>query len=122
VYRLSFTNKYDFTEGWARGFSIGLSISDDFQNRTYYYSNPDRSRVLFSAPELGMQFHPFFIYQRKIFRNLMWRSQVNVANIFNHYKIGFQPNNGTGFTDPANVDASFYGQPRSVAWTNTISF
>ncbi|HVU32729.1 MAG TPA: TonB-dependent receptor plug domain-containing protein [Opitutaceae bacterium] len=119
--RFSTTQRYDFTEGWLRGFSLGGSLSDDFQYRTYYYRSPDGIRRLFSQPELGVQVSPFLVYQHK-FGRIAWRTQVNIYNLFNHYIVGLQPNNGYGYTNPQKIGASFYGQPRQYVWTNTISF
>jgi hypothetical protein len=47
---------------------------------------------------------------------------VNVTNVFNHYVFGTLPNNGSGYTNPANLGVSFYGQPRLYVWTNTVTF
>lgn len=119
--RFSLTNRYDFSEGVLRGLKLGVSLNDSMQNRTYYYSSPDGIRRLFSAPTIGVQVNPWVTYQHK-FGRFTWTTQLNVSNLFNHYKLGFQPNNGLGFTDPKHVGASFYGQPRMYVWTNTISF
>ena len=35
--------------------------------------------------------------------------------------LGSLPNNGSGYTNPANLSVSFYGQPRLYVWTNTLS-
>jgi hypothetical protein len=47
---------------------------------------------------------------------------VNIDNAFNHYAFGTLPNNGSGYTVPANLAATFYGQPRVYVWTNSVSF
>lgn len=119
--RFATTQRYDFTDGWLRGFSIGGSLSDNFQYRTYYYRSPDGVRRLFSQPEMGLQVSPFLVYQRR-FGHFVWRTQVNIYNLFNHYIVGLQPNNGYGYTNAQKIGASFYGQPREYVWTNTISF
>lgn len=60
--------------------------------------------------------------QRKIFGRYQWRTQVDITNLTNHYKISLTPNNGFGYTRPANIGVRWDGQPRTFAWSNTISF
>jgi outer membrane receptor protein involved in Fe transport len=121
--KFSLTNNYIFSDGWLKGFGAGCSINYAMDYRTYYYNNPDRSRLLFRAPNPGPQVNLILSYRRKVLKGRYeWLTQLNVTNVFNSYKIGLQPNNGTGFTNPNNIGASFYGQPREWAWTNTLSF
>jgi hypothetical protein len=56
------------------------------------------------------------------FRKITWKSQVNVANLFNHYDIVIQPSVTNGYTAANNLSAAFYGQPRLYQWSNTFSF
>ena len=60
-------------------------------------------------------------YARKLGR-YHWSTQLNVSNIFNRYLIRLVPNATTGFNTPTAINATFYQQPRSLIWTNTISF
>jgi hypothetical protein len=73
-------------------------------------------------PSLGWQINLNPFYQRKIFGRYLWRTQLEIANLTNHYKVSLTPNSGFGFTRPANVGVRWDGQPRSYAWTNSISF
>ena len=61
-------------------------------------------------------------YRRRIGKRFEFATQVNVENVFNHYTLGTLPNNGSGFTVPANLAVTFYGQPRMYVWTNSLSF
>ena len=77
-------------------------------------------RTLFYAPN-GQQFNVITSYARKLGR-YHWSTQLNVSNIFNRYAIRLVPNATTGFNTPTAINATFYQQPRSMLWTNTISF
>jgi outer membrane receptor protein involved in Fe transport len=122
VYRVSLTNTYEFSEGPLKGFGMVVALNNGWKYRTYYYNNPDGTRPLFSQPELGWQINLNPFYKHKIFRRYVWTTQLNIANLTNHYKISLTPNNGLGFTAPNNIGIRWDGQPRSYAWTNTISF
>ena len=45
-----------------------------------------------------------------------------MSNVFNHYLVDILPNNGSGYINLQNLQATFYGQPRTYNWTNTFSF
>ena len=89
--------------------------------RTFYYNTPGGGRSLFSSPDTW-QANAFVSYRRKLGKRFGFSSQVNITNVFNHYVFGTLPNNGSGFTNPANLGVSFYGQPRMYVWTNTLTF
>lgn len=57
-------------------------------------------------------------YQRKLGR-YTWRSTLNVNNLFNHYLIAVLPDATTGYTA---INATWYQQPRTYTWTNTVGF
>lgn len=120
-YGLSITNAYEFSHGWLKGLGLIVSLNNGWQYRTYYYNDPTQGRVLFSQPELGWQvnFNPY--YEHK-FGRFVWRTQLNIANLFNHYQVVLTPNNGLGYTRPQSIGVAWYGQPRSISWTNTIKF
>jgi outer membrane receptor protein involved in Fe transport len=121
-YRLVLTNNYTFTrDNWLKGFGVGGTVALGFKYRSYYYNTPGGGRELFSSPDTW-QANAIVSYRRKLGRRFGWVSQVNVENIFNHYVLGTQPNNGSGFTNPANLTVAFYGQPRMYVWTNSLSF
>src|SRR5581483_8368461 len=120
VYKATLTNSYQFSEGALRGFGVIGSVIDSWKYRTYYYNQPDGSRPLYSQPNLWqVNVSPFYTHR---FKRFTWRSQLNINNIFNHYIISLTPNNGSGFTNPANIGVRWDGQPRSYSWTNTIDF
>ena len=66
--------------------------------------------------------NPILSCRHKLGQPFGFVTQVNVAKSFNHYVFGTLPNNGSGYTVPANLAMSFYGQPRLYVWTNTLSF
>lgn len=121
VYSVNVTNAYEFSHGWLKGVGLVLALSNGWQYRTYYYNDVDGSRKLYERPELGWQvnFNPY--YQRRIGR-YVWRTQLNIANLFNHYEVALLPANGLGYSRPQSMGVAWYGQPRSISWTNTISF
>ena len=121
VYRCSLTSSYQFSEGRLRGFGCVVSLNNAWQYRTYYYKNLDGTRPLFRQPQLGWQVNLNPFYQRKL-GSCTWRTQLNIANLCNHYLISLTPNNGTGFSNPANIGFRWDGQPRSYSWVNTIEF
>jgi outer membrane receptor protein involved in Fe transport len=120
-YRFSLTNMYSFSaDNWLKGVGIGGTVSAGFRNRNYYYNSPDGIRRLYASPDL-VTFNAIASYRRKIGRTT-WQTQLNVNNLFNHYKLGLLPANSSGFADLTNINATFYGQPRMWMWTNTVSF
>ena len=121
-YRLVLTNNYTFTgDHLLRGFSVGGTVALGLRNRTFYYNTPGGGRELFASPDTW-QVNLLASYRRKVGQRFLWTSQVNVENAFNHYVLGTLPNNGSGFTVPANLAVTFYGQPRLYVWTNTLAF
>jgi hypothetical protein len=78
-----------------------------------------RRTLLYTPPP--RQFNAILGYARK-FGRYAWSTQVNVANVFNRYKIELQPNATTGYNTPSGINATFYQQPRTYVWTNSIKF
>lgn len=121
-YRFVLTNNYTFTgDNFLKGFGIGGTVALGLKNRTFYYNTPGGGRERFGSPDLW-QINLVTSYRRKIGKRFLWTTQVNIDNAFNHYLLGTLPNNGSGFTVPANLAVTFYGQPRSYVWTNSVSF
>ena len=121
-YRFVFTNNYSFTgDSPLKGFGIGGTLALGLRNRTFYYNTPGGGRELFSSPNTW-QVNLITSYRRRIGKRFEFATQVNVENLFNHYTLGTLPNNGSGFTVPANLAVTFYGQPRMYVWTNSLSF
>ena len=121
-YRFVLTNNYTFTrENFLKGFGVGGTVALGLKNRTYYYNTPGGGRELFASPDTW-QVNLITSYRRKIGKRVLWTTQVNVENAFNHYLLSTLPNNGSGFTVPANLAVTYYGQPRMYVWTNTVAF
>lgn len=121
--RMNFANTYTLgKDSWLRDFSIGGSVALAWYNQSFYYTTPDRVRHLFAAPLNNPQLNTWLIYEHHFMRRYVWRSQLNINNLFNRYSFTANPNNGLGFTNPASLTATFYNTPRSYALTNTISF
>jgi outer membrane receptor protein involved in Fe transport len=125
LYRFVFTNTYDFTEGRLRGLSVGGTIRWDIDKRTYWYLEPDgnggNTRHLYKEVDINPQVSPTIAYSRKIGR-YGFRTQMNINNIFNKYKVDLRPDGSTGFTREDNIGATFVGEPRQYVWTNSITF
>ena len=121
-YRFVLTNNYTFSgDNFLKGFGIGGTVALGLKNRTFYYNTPGGGRERFGSPDTW-QVNLVTSYRRKIGKRFLWTTQVNIDNAFNHYVLGTLPNNGSGFTVPANLAVTFYGQPRSYVWTNSVSF
>ena len=125
LYRFVWTNTYSFTEGRLRGATIGGTVRWDIDKRTYWYLEPDgkggNNRFLYKESDVNPQVSPFISYRRKIGR-YEFRTQMNVNNLFNKYKIDLRPSRATGFTVENAIGATFVGEPRQYVWTNAVSF
>jgi outer membrane receptor for ferric coprogen and ferric-rhodotorulic acid len=121
VYRISLTNSYQLDRGWFKGLGIVAALNNAWQWRTYYYGSPDGIRRLYSQPEIGWQINLNPFYERK-FGRILWRTQVNISNLTNHYVLALAPQDGSGFTNPNNITVQWVNQPRAYSWTNTLSF
>ena len=97
----------------------------DIDKRTNWYTEPDGKggniRKLYQESSVNPQVSPFVAYSRKIGRT-MFRTQMNVNNVFNKYKVELRPAATSGYTIENAINATFVGQPREYVWTNTISF
>lgn len=121
-YRFVLTNNYSFTgDNWLKGFGIGGTLAIGANNRTFYYNTPGGGRELYASPDTW-QANLIASYRHKLGRRFGFVTQVNVENVFNHYSLGTLPNNGSGYTVPANLAVTFYGQPRMYVWTNSLTF
>lgn len=125
LYRFVWTNTYDVTEGLLRGITLGATTRWDVDKRTYWYSEPDGNggniRLLFKEGAINPQVSTFLAYRRKVGRYL-FRSQLNVNNQFNRYRVELRPARATGFTTENAINATFVGEPRQYLWTNSVSF
>lgn len=121
-YMFSMTNSYSFTgDNFLKGFTIGGTVGVGQDYRTFYYNTPGGGRELYSSPDTW-QVNAFVSYRRKLGERFGFSSQVNIMNVFDNYSYGTLPNNGSGFTNPANLSVTLYGQPRLFVWTNSITF
>lgn len=121
-YRFVLTNNYTFSgDNFLKGFGVGGTVALGLKNRTFYYNTPGGGRELFASPDTW-QINLNASYRRKLGKRFVWTTQVNIDNAFNHYLLGTLPNNGSGYTNPANLAVTFYGQPRLYVWTNSVSF
>ena len=121
-YRVVLTNNYSFTgDNFLKGFGVGGTVAVGMKNRTFYYNAPGGARFRYGSPDTW-QANAIVSYRRKLGKRFGFATQVNVENIFNHYVFGTLPNNGSGYTVPANLGVSFYGQPRMYVWTNSVTF
>lgn len=125
---MNFTSVYAFNESWLKDFSLGGTVAISWKNRGYYYyASPITAanaltlqRTLFYTPG-GEQFNLISSYKHR-FGRYEWSTSINVNNLFNHYAIRILPNATSGFNTPSAINATFYQQPRTFLWTNTISF
>ena len=121
-YRFVLTNNYTFTgDNFLKGFGIGGTVALGLKNRTFYYNTPGGGRERYGSPDTW-QANAIVSYRHKLGKRFLFTTQVNAENIFNHYTLGTLPNNGSGYTVPANLAVTFYGQPRMYVWTNSVSF
>lgn len=121
VYRIALTNSYQVPTGFLKGLGAIASVTNAWQWRTYYYASPDGIRRLYAQPLTGWQINLSPFYEHK-FGKIHWRTQLNIANLTNHYVLSMAPNDGSGFTNPNNITIQWNGQPRAYSWTNTFSF
>ena len=121
-YRFVLTNNYTFSgDNFLKGFSVGGTLALGLKNRTFYYNTPGGGRERYGSPDTW-QVNFIAAYRTKLGKRFGFVSQVNIENAFNHYALGTLPNNGSGYTVPANLGVTFYGQPRMYVWTNSVSF
>ncbi len=123
------TSNYTFAgENFLKGVSVGGTLALGWKNRAYYYyATPVTAanaltlrRTLHYTPDTR-QVNLFLGYARK-FGRYEWSTQVNVNNVLNTYDIRLLPNATTGFNVLTAINATWYQQPRSYLWTNTVKF
>jgi len=125
-YSINFTNVYEFSSGYLRGFKLGGTAAANWRNvAMYYYPNgftganfSDQRK--FQLPMLS-RFDLIAGYSRK-FGRFRWSTQLNISNLFNHYHIVIYPNATTGYSNVPSLTANLDQQPRFLSWTNTIGF
>ncbi|HVU33442.1 MAG TPA: TonB-dependent receptor plug domain-containing protein [Opitutaceae bacterium] len=122
-FQLNLVNTYQFNHGPLKGFGVVVAVSRQWAWRNFYYNTPASpgQPLLWRESELGWQFNLNPFYEHK-FGRYVWRTQLNITNLTNHYRVEITPNNGLGFTAANALGVRWDNQPRSISWTNTISF
>lgn len=122
---VNLTGVYTFPSGWERGAYLGGTALGTWKNFGYYYypngvTTSGAGRTLFSLPSES-RFDLIAGYRRKIGR-MVFETQLNVFNLFNHYRVVYFPDALTGWASIASLQANLSQQPRLYEWTNRISF
>jgi len=126
LYSLNLTSIYVFDDGWVKGIMVGGTVNAAFNTVEYYY-NP--SSAIASANPVLLPYYgpnsiilsPILGYEHK-FKRVTLKLQLNITNVLNHYDVVINPSQVTGYSVPANLTASFYGQPRLYTLTTTMKF
>jgi outer membrane receptor protein involved in Fe transport len=118
-------NVYTFSEGWARGIRIGQTLKCDWSKRRYYYYADgvvglDARRKVYLYPD-AVTVGVILGYERD-FKKVKWSTQLNINNVFDTYKIVIAPNATSAFLNTSVLNAAFDREPRSLVWSNTLSF
>jgi outer membrane receptor protein involved in Fe transport len=117
-YSFNFQNNYTFASGILKGLSLFGDVRTYARNRAYYVFDPaTRTRSLFELPRATV-FNAGVTYRYKITERFTWTTQLNIQNLFNHYKVWIMPDAPNRQTLLARLST----QPRQFIWSNTISF
>jgi outer membrane receptor protein involved in Fe transport len=123
-YSFNVTNVYTFSGGPARGLRVGGSFAAHWNYANYYYYPdgfvPNGRRAIFAAPN-QILINPLLGYSHR-FARVTWSTQLNISNLFNHYRVVILPGVLTGWTTETGLKAAFFGQPRTWQWSNTLGF
>ncbi len=116
---LTLTSMYRFGEGRLKGLGFGVNASLNWDTILYYYNDAagGNLRRPFKLPDRQL-FNLILNYQRKITKNVVWKTQINLNNVQDRRYITIMPNLATGLPDNARLLAS----PKSWVWTNTFTF
>ena len=122
-FSLNVTSMYTFSTGWLRRFRIGGTAMFAWKNRGYYYyptadTSPTAPRDLYYRPATA-NFNLIAGYSVKRGKYTL-SSQLNINNLFNHYRVVIFPAAIGGFS--AATSAGFSRDPRSFNWANTLEF
>ena len=121
----NYTSVYSFESGLLRGFKIGGSYQGAWKRGVFYYY-PDTiargpsNRALFRWPT-QCTFQGIAGYDWK-WRRTKVSTQINVSNLFNHYRIMIIPALNGGYSAATGLDATFLDQPRAYTVSTRISF
>lgn len=120
----AFTSLHTIGTGVLKGVELGGTFRARWLQRQFYYYPSGfalgRESALYSRPNQAY-FDLIAGYNRK-FRRFGWRTQVNIANVFNHYHLIILPNPVTGWSATNQLRATLDAQPRTYTWSNTVSF
>ncbi len=127
VWSFHLTNSYTIASGWLKGLKLGGTVHTTSQYRAYYYYTKGLNgtiggggRQIFFMPG-GMTFDGILGYSRR-FRRVTWSTQLNVYNLFNHYRVYVQPDVVNSYSNPLALSTNYNAQPRSFRWSTTVAF
>jgi len=118
----NFVGLYTIPAGIFKGLRVGGTGTVNYKGALYYYyplgvSVPNDRTMLYLPTEA--LFNGILGYSHK-FRRVTLSTQLNIDNLFNHYRVIFLPNTSTGWVGPNN--ATLDQQPRFLVWSSTIGF
>jgi len=123
-FSVNLTSVYRVKTGWLKGFYYGGSSLSQWKLRQYYYYPAGFSlgadRGLDTWP-VSTTLNGIFGYERK-FGRFLWSTQINIANMFNHYHVVLTPDAINGYKNLNSINATWTAQPRFYSWTNRIDF
>jgi outer membrane receptor protein involved in Fe transport len=116
------TGVYTVSSGFLNGLRMGGTANVAWFNRRYYYYpngiTVGGERRLFSFPTQA-RFDLLLGYEKRFGRYSL-NTQLNVANMFNRYRVIITPSAINGYNGPNN--AVFDGQPRAWTLSTTLGF
>lgn len=117
-YSFNFQTNYTFSSGVLKGLGLFGDARTFWENQAYYVFDPATgARSLYSIPSTTM-FNAGVNYTFKSKRRFVWKTQINVRNLFDDYDVLVMPS-------ASNINvlgARLSAQPREIVWSNTISF
>lgn len=128
-YTVNLQSNYTFDRGWLKGFGVFTAVRAFYNNQAFYTSvfptaatgrATQATRVLHRLPTAAVT-DVAFSYKRKLgpkFGNVVWSTQVNINNVFDHSKVDILPS----VANAAVLNARLTNNPRVYVWTNTFSF
>jgi len=121
-YSTNFFGVYTLSQGPLKGVRLGGSMSVGWETSEYYYYPAGvaqlNNRIMLYLPTEAI-FTGLLGYEYK-FRRVTFSTQLNINNIFNHYRVIYLPSSFNGWSGPNN--ATLDQQPRNFIWSSTVSF
>lgn len=116
-YSLSLFNYYTVDHGPLNGLGLGFGVNGAYKDRSYYYTPSTGPALLYSKPSITVC-ELVVSYQRKLWGKYVWKTQLNIKNLFNHYDVLVLPTAINGVFNQATLST----EPRMFIWTNSIAF